>query len=161
MRKTTAMAAAVLMSGAILGGAPLRGGMVGMPGASAEALRRVADAFASAMRAADPGAAAAVFAEDGTDMPPGSGPVRGRAAIEGYYRALFGTCRFASFELIETESRISGDVGYMAGVSRVAIAGGPTANGKYLVVLKRAGEGWRVAYAIHNDDTPPPSAAAR
>jgi len=121
----------------------------------------VADAYSAAMRAADASAAAAVFAEDGTDMPPGSGPVRGRAAIEAYYRGLFGTCRFASFELTETESRIVGDVGYIAGVSRVAVAGGPSTSGKYLVVFKRAGDGWRVAYAIHNDDTPAPPAPGR
>jgi uncharacterized protein (TIGR02246 family) len=161
MARTTAMAAAVLISGAMLTGAPLRGGMVGMAGASADALRRVADAYAAAMRAADASAAASVFAEDGTDMPPGSGPVRGRAAIESYYRGLFGSCRFASFELTETESRITGDVGFIAGVSKVAIAGGPAASGKYLVVLKRAGDAWKVAYAIHNDDAPPPPAAGR
>jgi len=160
MARTTAVAAAVLISGAMLRGAPLRGGMVGMPGASAEALRRVADAYAAAMRAADPSAAAAVFAEDGTDMPPGSAPLRGRAAIEAYYRGLFGTCRFASFELTETESRITGDVGFIAGVSRVALPGAPPASGKYLVVLRRAGDAWKVAYAIHNDDAPPPTPAA-
>jgi len=160
MRKT--MAVAMLLSGTMLSGAPLRGGMVGIAGASSEALRGVADAFVAAMRAGDARAAAAVFAEDGTDMPPGTGPVRGRAAIEAYYRGLFGACRFAAFDVTETESGISGDVGYLVGTSRAAVvpasgSGAPSReeSGKFLVVFKRTANGWKAAYAIHNDDGPP------
>jgi ketosteroid isomerase-like protein len=156
MRGTTVIGTLALLLAAAVAGAPLRGGMIGMAGSAAPDLTRVADAFAAAMRAGDAKAAAAVFADDGTDMPPGSGPVRGHAAIEAYYRGLFGACRFAAFDLTETESRISGEVGYIAGVARVAVAGRPAESGKYLVVLKRSAEGWKVAYAIHNDDAPPP-----
>jgi uncharacterized protein (TIGR02246 family) len=161
MRSTMTTGILALVLAAPVAGAPFRDGMIGMAGGgAAPELTRVSAAYAAAMRAADAAAAAAVFAEDGTDMAPGRGPVRGRAAIEAYYRGLFGTCRFASFELTETESRITGDVGFIAGVSRVAIAGGPAASGKYLVVLKRAGNAWKVAYAIHNDDAPMPPPAA-
>ena len=154
MRNTTMTGALALLLAPAVSGAPLRGGMIGMAGAAAPELTRVSAAFAAAMRAGDAKAAAAVFAEDGTDMPPGSAPVRGRAAIEAYYRGLFATCRFAAFELTETESRTAGDVGFLAGTSRVAVAGAPAESGKYLVVLKRSDGGWKVAYAMHNEDRP-------
>jgi len=162
MSRTTA-AAVALFSAALLAGAPLRGGMIGMTGGAAPALQRIADAYVAAMLAGDPKAAAAVFAEDGTDLEPGAAPVRGRAAIEAYYRGLFATCHFVKFELTETESRIAGDVGFLTGTSRVALAGIPEETGKYLVVLKRSGDAWRVAYAMHNEDRPsgPPPAPPR
>jgi uncharacterized protein (TIGR02246 family) len=157
MRKT--MAAAMLLFGTILSGAPLRGGMIGMADGGEDSLRKLADAFAAAMRAGDAAAVAAVYADDATDMPPGSAPLRGRAAIEAYYRALFATCRFTRFELAYGESRVSGDVGYLVGSSRAAVmAGGaatPEESGKFVVVFRRAKDGWKAAYAIHNDDAPP------
>ncbi|HTO74565.1 MAG TPA: SgcJ/EcaC family oxidoreductase [Thermoanaerobaculia bacterium] len=160
MRKTMT-AAVMLLSGSILSGASIRGGMVGMPDGS-DALRKVADAYAAAMRAGDPAAAAAVFASDATDMPPGSAPVRGRAAIEAYYRGLFAACRFTTFDLAHGESRISGDVGYLVGTSRAAVVPASEAGaapreetGKYVVVFKRTADGWKAAYAIHNEDGTP------
>jgi uncharacterized protein (TIGR02246 family) len=126
--------------------------MIGMAGSAAPELTRVSVAYAAAMRAGDAKTAAAVFAEDGTDLQPGAAPVRGRAAIEAYYRGLFATCNFAKFELTETESRIAGDVGFLTGTTRVAVAGAPEETGKYLVVLKRSGDAWKVAYAMHNED---------
>ena len=164
MRSTTMTGTLALLLAVAVVGAPLQGGMIGMPGSAAPALRRVADAYAAAMLAGDARAAAAVFAEDGADLQPGAAPVRGRAAIEAYYRGLFATCHFAKFELTETESRIAGDVGFLTGTTRVAVAGAPEEAGKYLVVLKRSGDAWKVAYAMHNEDRPsagPPSAPSR
>jgi uncharacterized protein (TIGR02246 family) len=164
MRSTTMTGTLALLLAAAVTGAPLRGGMIGMAGGAAPELTRVSAAFAAAMRAGDAKAAAALFAEDGTDMPPGSGPVRGHAAIEAYYRGLFATCHFAKFELTETESRIAGDVGFLTGTARIALAGAPEESGKYLVVLKRSGDAWKVAYAMHNEDRPsagPPPAPSR
>jgi uncharacterized protein (TIGR02246 family) len=155
--KNTMTVTAVFLASATLAGFPMRGGMVGLAAGSADSLRKVQEAYVVAMRAGDAEGVAAVFGDDATEMPPGVAPVRGKAAIEEYYRSLFGACRFTTFELTETESRISGDVGYVAGVSRVSIAGRPEESGKYLVVLKRAGDGWKVAYAIHNDDASPPA----
>jgi len=154
MRSTTMTGPLALLLAAAVAGAPLRGGMIGMAGSAAPELTRVSAAYAAAMRAGDAKAAAAVFAEDGTDLQPGAAPVRGRAAIEAYYRGLFATCHFAKFELTETESRIAGNVGFLTGTARVAVAGAPEEAGKYLVVLKRSGDAWKVAYAMHNEDRP-------
>ena len=134
---------------------PLRGGMVGMPDKDPSILE-VADSYPSAMLAGDPAAAAGLYQDDAVEMPPGKPPVRGRAAIERYYRELFGGCRFTEFVLVHTELRASGDVAYAAGTSRSPVApnGGPPIEdaGKYLVVLKRTGGRWWVAYAISNSD---------
>ena len=146
-----------LMVAALL--APMRGGMVGMTGAAQDpAIRQVADAYTAAMLAGDAAAAAAVYRDDAIEMPPGAPPVQGKAAIEQYFRGMFGACRFTEFTLAHTELRASGDVAFAAGTSRATVTplGGPpvTEAGKYLVVLKRTGAAWKVAYSIHNSDVP-------
>lgn len=136
---------------------PLRGGMVGMPGPDPE-IAKVADAYAAAMLAGDASAAASLYAEDGVEMPPGKPPIRGRAAIEGYYRGLFAGCKFSEFVLTHTELRAAGDVGWAAGTSRSTLVPGGAAPvqdaGKYLVVLKHADGRWKVMYSIYNSDRP-------
>jgi uncharacterized protein (TIGR02246 family) len=163
--KTKLAATTALLSATLLAGAPLRGGMVGMEGPEA-GITKVAEAYAAAMLAGDAAAAAAVYAEDAIEMPPGHPAVRGRAAIEAYYRGMFSGCRFTEFTLQTEQTRVSGDVGYAVGLSRVSLtpAGGPPVHeaGKYLVVLKRSGGSWKVAYAIHNaDETQGPLSATR
>ena len=163
--KKKVAATTALLSATLLAGAPLRGGMVGME-TSDTGISKVAEAYTAAMLAGDAAAAAALYQDDAIEMPPGKPPVRGRAAIEAYYRELFSGCRFTGFTLTHEELRAAGDVGYAVGVSRVTLrpGGGPPVHdtGKYLVVLKRAGTAWKVAYAIHNEDQlPGPPVAAR
>jgi uncharacterized protein (TIGR02246 family) len=159
----TMMAGTVLLTASLGASAPIRGGMTPPPG-DADLLWRVADDYAAGMRAGKAEAVAAVFAEDAVEMPPGVSPIRGKAAIESYYRELFRSCRFATFTLSHTESRIAGDVGFVVGTSLLAVSSNSgqapahEESGKYMVVLKRAGGSWKVAYAIYNADRP---AAAR
>ena len=156
---------ALLGAAAILG-EPIRGGMVGMAGVDPEIVR-VADAFAAAVNAGDARAAAAVFAEDGVEMPADQPAVRGRAAIEAYYRAFFsGPARISNFRLSHAEGRVVGDLAYLTGASTLVVTapgGAPphTQAGKYVVVLRRTSDGWRVIDAIHNLDAPcgPPTAS--
>jgi uncharacterized protein (TIGR02246 family) len=150
------MGMVALMAAALL--APMRGGMVGTAAAPAQdpAIRQVADAYQAAMLAGSAAAAAAVYRDDAVEMPPGVPPIQGKAAIEQYFRGMFGSCRFTAFTLSHTELRASGDVAFVAGTSRASVTpnGGPsiTEAGKYLVVLKRTGGAWKVAYSIHNSD---------
>lgn len=138
---------------------PMRGGMVGMPAPAQDtAIRQVADAYRAAMLAGDAAAAAGLYRDDAVEMPPGVPPIQGRAAIEQYFREMFGSCRFTAFTLSHSELRASGDVAFAAGTSRATVTpnGGPPVEdpGKYLVVLKRTGGAWKVAYSIHNSDVP-------
>ncbi|HEY6050618.1 MAG TPA: SgcJ/EcaC family oxidoreductase [Thermoanaerobaculia bacterium] len=143
----------------------VRGGMVGVP-AIDPAIAQVAETYRTAVLAGDAAGAASVFLDDGVEMPPGHPPVRGRAAIERYYRECFaGPCRFTGFVLSPWDVTVAGKVAYNVGASRQTItAGGSTieCSSKYLVVLRRDGGGaWKVAYAIYNIDAPPPAPPAR
>jgi uncharacterized protein (TIGR02246 family) len=144
---------------AALWSAPIRGGMVGVTGIDPE-LSRVADAFAAAVNAGDARAAAAVFAEDGVEMPPDQPAARGRGAIEAYYRQLFsGPVRISNFRLSHADARIAGDLAYLAGTSTLVVTppgGAPpqTQAGKYVVILRKTAGAWQVVDAIHNADAP-------
>jgi len=142
----------------------VRGGMVGVP-APDPAISQVAEAYRKAVLAGDAAAVAAVYLEDAVEMPPGHAPVRGRDAIERYYReCLQGPCRFTAFQISPWDATVSGGVAYNAGTSRQTIVAGGAAvecSSKYLVVLKRDRTGsWRVAYSAYNLDSPasPPPA---
>jgi uncharacterized protein (TIGR02246 family) len=128
------------------------------PAAAAE-IAQVSDAYVKASLAADAKAIAALYTEDAVEMPPNHPMVKGRTAIEQYYTKQFGgTAKLQSFALAHTESNASGDIGYDVGTYRQTITDGQhpmTDSGKYMVVLKRAGGAWKVAYAIYNSDLPP------
>jgi uncharacterized protein (TIGR02246 family) len=128
-------------------------------------IAKVAEAFRTAMLKGDAAAVAAVYREDAVEMPSCAPPVYGRAAIERYYREMFthlGT--FTSFTLSHLEATVSGDIAFLAGTSRQTIAvpakGAFDDSGKYVVVLKRTGGAWKVAYSMAGGDhqlLPPPS----
>lgn len=157
-RSTMTLALMGCVAAALAAGAPFRGGMVGTASASVDpSVAKVADAFAAAMNAGDAAAAAAVFAEDGVEMPPDRPAIRGRAAIEQYYREVFaGPVKLSAFRLTHREGKVAGDVAYLSGDSKVTVtlpgAVPLEQSGKYLVVLKRSGGKWLVADAIHNAD---------
>lgn len=156
------------ISAATLAGLPLRGGMTGVP-ATDPAIERVAEAYRTAVLARDAAAVAAVFRDDAVEMPPCHPPVRGRAAIERYYREFFGAPqKLTEFLLSPSEVVVAGDFAYNVGTARrtISVPGGPplAGSGKYMVLLKRSGADWKVAYAIYNDDQaapPMPPGAAR
>jgi uncharacterized protein (TIGR02246 family) len=161
MKTTIGIAILGALAAAALSAEPVRGGMVGVAGDEA-ALRRVADAYAAAIRAGDAGAVAAVFADDAVEMPPGHPAIRGREAIAAYYRELFANVRFVEFALAHDDVRSLGDFAFLAGSSRQTIeAGGGrhSDTGKYLVVLRRVGGTWKVVDASYSADGPCPPGA--
>ena len=127
-------------------------------GAAAE-IAKVSDAYVKASQAADAKAIAALYTEDAVEMPPNQPMVKGRAAIEQYYTKQFGgTVKVQSFALTRIDSNAAGDIGYEVGTYRQTITDGQhpmNDTGKYMVVVKRIGGAWKVAYAIYNSDTTP------
>lgn len=126
------------------------------------AITGVADAYVRAVVAKDAKALAALYTEDAVEMPPNEPLVKGRAAIEEYYAKLFAGPGPSVKELVLThlESTVSGDTGFDVGTYRETLdgpAGSMNGTGKYVVVLKRRGAAWKVAYAIYSGDQPPPS----
>jgi uncharacterized protein (TIGR02246 family) len=148
-----------ILAGGLTAMTPMRGGMVGLPPTEAE-ITRIADSYAAAMNRGDAAAMAAVYAEDGVEMPPGRPAVRGRAAIEAYHRQeLAGPLKLSNFTLSASDTRVTGDVAYTTGTSRITATppgGAPPveSTGKYVVVLRRQGGAWKAAYAIYNPDGP-------
>jgi uncharacterized protein (TIGR02246 family) len=126
------------------------------------AITKVADAYVAAVLEGDAAAVARFFREDGVLMPDCAPRAAGRAAVEESYRHLFGgPGRFVRFTLDHAESRVEGNVAFDAGTSKQTISRGPNLPplelvGKYLVVLKRTGGEWKIAYLIYNGDQPMP-----
>ncbi len=134
------------------------------------AIVKVAETFRAAMLAGDAAAVVSVYRDDAVEMPSCAPLVRGRAAIEQYYRGLFAQgARFTAFTLTHLEAKTAGDTAYAVGTSAQTLAmpskGVIDDTGKYLVVLKRTDGQWKVAYSMYSSDhppiAPPPSAANR
>jgi uncharacterized protein (TIGR02246 family) len=134
---------------------------LGAPAAALDpAIVHLADAYLDAVRAGDAQAVAAFFTQDGIEMPPCQPPVEGRGAIERYHRAFFnGPAKLQQFSFGHRETRSSGDTAFDVGTYRQTLSAGPTGTvedrGKYVVLLRREGGDWRVAYMIYTSDLPP------
>lgn len=89
-------------------------------------------------------------------MPPNGPMVKGRTAIQARLKEDMQKSP-VTLKLTPIESAISGDQAYEAGTSAITLPDGRTQNEKYLVVYKRVGGEWKVAFDIWNSDTPPAS----
>lgn len=122
------------------------------------AIRSVADRYVKASLAGDAKTIASLYTDDAIEMPPNQPIIKGRAAIQQHYEALFKSGKASRFTLTHLETRSSGDIGYDAGTYDQAVtppgASEVADTGKFVVVLKRSGGAWRVAYAIYNSDRP-------
>jgi ketosteroid isomerase-like protein len=124
-----------------------------------------ADAYLKAVLAGDVAAVGATYREDAVEMPPFRPPLKGRAAIEQYYRELFqGPVKIAAFTFSHMEAASVGDLGYTAGTYARQLSGGPTGSiedtGKFVVIVKRSGSAWKAAYVIYNSDHQPENLGA-
>jgi uncharacterized protein (TIGR02246 family) len=134
-------------------------------GAGDPAIASVADAYVKASLAGDVKAMVALYTDDAIEMPPNQPAVRGRAAIEQYYVKEMAAAKLTAFALTHLETVASGDIGYDVGTytQTVTTKDGKAhaSTGKYTVIVKRSGAGWKVAYAIYNGDQPPPPPAPK
>jgi uncharacterized protein (TIGR02246 family) len=151
--------AGILASATVLGG-----GSEPQPATAGAdtAIRAIADQYVKATLAGDAKAIAALYTDDAVEMPPNAPLVKGKAALEQYYQKQFAAGKISKFSLNHLETRGAGDSGYDVGTYTQTIAPGKGAamndSGKYVVILKRVGGAWKVAYAIYNSDNPPPPA---
>jgi uncharacterized protein (TIGR02246 family) len=136
------------------------GGQPGRSGANDPAITAVADQYVKATLAGDAKAIAALYTDDAVEMPPNEPAVKGRAAIQQFYEKNLKAAKIGPFALTHLETRSTGDTAYDVGSYRQTVT--PTGaaamqdSGKFIVILKRVGGNWRVAYAIYNSDQPPP-----
>lgn len=120
---------------------------------------KVRNAYSAAVIAKDAKAVAALYAEDGVEMPPNTPSVKGRAAIQKFNQDLFDQFN-PKLSITSTDVKMMGDwavdIGtYTQTLTPVKGEAPVKDTGKYIVVLKRAGGQWWAAYAIYNSDLPP------
>ena len=123
------------------------------------AVQKVSADYTKATLAGDVKAIAALYTDDAMELPPNHPPIKGRAAIEAYYTAQFAAAKLTAFTLTHVESAAHGDSAFDVGTYTQTIKPGEGAamndTGKYVVILKKVGGVWKVAYAIYNSDQPP------
>ena len=121
---------------------------------------KTADAYLKAVLAGDAAAVGATYRDDAVEMPPGRALLKGRAAIQQYFRELFqGPVKITAFTFSYLETVSAGELGYAAGTYDQKLSGGPAGSiedtGKFVVILRRTGSAWKAAYVIYNSDHPP------
>ena len=119
-----------------------------------------ADAYLKAVLACDLPAISAMFQDGARLMPPNQALLQGNRAIEGFYaRLCHGPAKLTAFRFNHIEAKMAGEVAYDVGTYKMLITLGlgqtVEDNGKYSVILKRTGDGWKIAYLIFNSDLPP------
>lgn len=125
--------------------------------ASPEELSQMNKDFAKALVAKDALAAALLYAEDASLLPPNEPIVTGRANIQKYWQgAIDAGLLNASVSTISTGS--DGDLGYEIGTFELQFKGADGSivfdKGKYTELLKRNAEGkWISIYGMWNADT--------
>lgn len=118
------------------------------------------DAYLKAVVAGDAGAVADMFEDNAILMPPNQPSLAGRLAIQNFYEGwCHSPMRPTAFTFDHVEATVSGDSAYDVGTYKLTMVAGPGRNvqdsGKYSVILKRSGKGWKIAYLIFNSDLPP------
>jgi uncharacterized protein (TIGR02246 family) len=122
-----------------------------------EAIASAVRTFSDAFRRGDAAAVAAWYTADATLLPPDSRMMKGRDTIQTFWQGAMNTgVREAELETLEVEVRE--DLAYELGrfAMRVQPEGGGAARlaGKYVVVWKVEGGGWRMHVDIWNSDPP-------
>ena len=114
--------------------------------------------FAEAFGRGDVASIAALYTEDATVLPPGSGVIKGRKGIEEFWKAVMGM-GVRGVQLRTNEVQSSGDLACEIGnaVLEFGAEGGKgrTDTVKYVVVWKRGADNtWRLAADIWNSSAP-------
>jgi ketosteroid isomerase-like protein len=121
-------------------GAPYPEPQVSLPGE----LQKVLSDYEAAWQARDSRALAALFAEDGFVLSPGSAPVRGRKAIEAFYQGQGGPLQLRALAFAR-----EGSVGYVIGAFRRHPEDPEI--GKFTLTLRKEGGGaWRIVSDMDN-----------
>ena len=118
-------------------------------------LNKLAAEFETAVNAGDAAKVAAMYADDAVLMAPNEPMVKGRSAIEATFKKMMKQEGKVTLKLTPFHSEIAGERAHEAGTVTLKLPGGQTVNEKYLVIYKRVGNEWKIAYDIWNSDAPP------
>jgi uncharacterized protein (TIGR02246 family) len=116
-------------------------------------IQRLSDKFSEAASAGDAAAVAALYAEDAVLLPLEAPIVKGRAAIQDFWKPVVESG--AKAKLTTTEATLAGDYVHEIGTYTIKHADGALIQeGKYLVIWKRAGKTWQIHRDIWNSNSP-------
>jgi uncharacterized protein (TIGR02246 family) len=115
--------------------------------------------YAASLRAGDAAAWAALWTEDGVQMPPDAPAITGRSQIRESIRRLLADFRF-DMQIRTDEVRSAGDWGFARGTYSATLTskeGGATIpiDGKFMTILARQADGsWKIHRDIFNSNVP-------
>lgn len=118
----------------------------------------IASKFAEAINNKDASKAASLYDENAVMMPPGNPAVKGRAAIEAYWKQALEN-GVSDLKVMPFDSSVSGTLGYEALNYELSAGTGDKKiyqKGKSMIVVRRSKDGqWRMVYDVWNDDGAP------
>ncbi len=118
-------------------------------------LRDMGDALQVQLNIRDTAAIAAIYAPNGSIMPPNAETVAGREAIEAFWVEFLASGNIVGIK--ETQARASGNIAYRIGTYTVASPHNELVDkGKYVEVWHHMDDGWRLMYDIFNSDRAQP-----
>ena len=128
--------------------------------AVAEAIDAVWREYEASQIAGDPDRWIALWAEDGVQLPPGSPPVVGKAAIDARDRSDLEVNDYSQFVITNREVEVNGDLAFARGDFMVTVApksGGDPMDfeGKYMTIFRQQPDGsWKIYRDIFNPSAP-------
>ena len=167
MKRILILTAALLLAGCSAPTEEKKETKVADAKADMDALNKLRDDFLAAFNAGDAAKIGDLYADDAVQMPgDGSPTVKGRAAIvernKGFFEAFT-----VKMTITPSRNSISGDLAYDEGTYALELtpkkAGSKpmSEEGRYIVVLRRDGSGWKVIEDIDNAIKPPAPAGAK
>jgi ketosteroid isomerase-like protein len=125
----------------------------------AEAIRKSTATLAAAFNEKAVDAIVGLYDDNSVFMPPNAPMLRGREPLKSFYSELF--TRGASDFKMDVETVAGhGPLGYESGTYSMSLKNGGRDRGKYLRVLRKMNDTWRVEYTIWSSDLPRPAGAA-
>jgi uncharacterized protein (TIGR02246 family) len=109
------------------------------------------DAWTAAFNKGDAGAVAAMYTEDAYVLPPGADMLKGRAAIEGFWRQAvqqLGDAKLTTVDVLPLGRAAAREIGTVT----LKTKGQPSQEivGKYAVLWRKVGGKWKLATDIWN-----------
>jgi uncharacterized protein (TIGR02246 family) len=115
--------------------------------------------FLKAFNAKDPTGLAAVYSNDAMLMPPNAPAVKTQLGVQEFARQFFSPS-ISGLLLNVAETTVTGDYAFCTGYyTMLGPDGSSVDHGKFLEVLKREGQGWKLYRDIFNSDMPVAPAA--
>jgi len=120
-------------------------------GQSKAAIQQLNDAWTAAFNKGDAAAVAAMYAEDAYVLPPGADIVKGRAAIEAFWKQAvqhLGDAHLTTVDVLPLGGSAAREIGTVTLKTKAQ----PSQEivGKYVVVWRKLGRDWKLATDIWN-----------